>query len=120
MANEITILEGNGSFRFGLFLIFPIASPQQVGGANVVPTPATNDDGTSALPPMADTVLAAAEKAALDAGTAAYRVIQFRKDPTLTGAQLLALVRQKYAEEEADFSRWYSQTYLHAGQRLDA
>ena len=96
MANEITVLESDGSFRFSLFLIFPIASPKQVSGANVVPTPATNPDATSALPTIAGQVLSTAEKAALDGGTAAYRVIQFRKDTSLTNAQLLALARQKY------------------------
>ncbi len=120
MAKEITILEGDGSFRFNLFLTFPIASPKQVGGANVVPTPATNADATSALPLIADQILDAAEKAALDGGTAAYRVIQFRKDASLTNPQLLALVRQKYAKELADFNMWYSQTYRHAGQRFNA
>ena len=120
MANEITTLEGDGSFRFSLFLIFPIASPKQVKGANVVPTPATDIDGANALPSIADAVLTAAEKAALNDGTAAYRVIQFRKDASLTNAQLTALARQRYAEELAEFNRWYAQTYLHAGTRLSA
>lgn len=119
MANEITIMEGV-SFRFSLFLIFPIATPVQVGGANVVPTPATDPDGNSALPPIANSVLTIAEKTALDGGTAAYRVIQFRKDASLTNAQLLTLVRQKYAEELAKFNQQYTQTYRHAGLRVSA
>ncbi len=121
MANEITILEGDGSFRFNLFFTFPIASPKQVGGFNVVPTPATDPvTGDNALPTIADAVLTVAEKTALDNGTAAYKVVQFRKNASLSSGQLLTLARQMYADELTDFNRWYAQTYLHAGTRVSA
>ncbi len=122
MANEITVLEGDGSFRFTLFFIFPIATPKQIGTppANVVPTPATNPDGSSALPSLADDILAGAEKTAFDAGTSAWTTIQFRKAAGLTNAQLAAVAQDRYAEELAAFNQQYAQTYIHAGTRINA
>ena len=114
MADEITILESDGSFRFRLCLIFPIASPAQVGGANVIPTPSVD------LPTIANQLLSTVEKSTLDAGTTAFKVVQLRKDASLTNPQFEALAAQKYTEELTDFNRWYAQTYLHAGQRFNA
>ncbi len=120
MTNEILIMEGNGSFRFSVLFLFPIVSPAQVGGSNVIPTPATNPDATTALPFVADRELSPVEKAALDAGTLAFKVVPFRKDPTLSPAQLTVQVRQLYADELATFNRTYIQTWLHAGLRRNA
>ena len=122
MADEITILESDGSFRFSLFFIFPISTPVQTGvptSTNVIPTPATVD-GLSVLPLTAQKVLDPTEIVAFDDGTSAWREVPFRKDEGLTNAQLLTKARGLYAEELADFNHWYAQTYLHSGQRFDA
>ena len=113
MADEITILNSNGSFRFSLLLLFPIDTPAVAGGANVVPTPASD------LPALGSQILVTAETDALDAGTSAFKVVQFRKDATLTTPQLTAVVRDLYARELSAFNQRYTQTYLHVGTRID-
>ena len=67
MANEITALEGSGS-NYTLFFLITIGTPKQVGGINVVPTPA-NDGAQDLLPGVAAAVITQAERDALNAGT---------------------------------------------------
>ena len=121
MADEILILEGDGGFHYDLLLIFPIASPAQIGipPANVVPTP-TSVDGVSVLSATAAASLSQAERDAFDAGTSAFRVVSFPKNPNFNNPQLLVAVRAEYAAQLARFTRWYDQTYLHSGARFDA
>lgn len=115
MANEITALTGDGRGGYSMLLLFPITTPAQFGtpAQNVVPTP------SAALPPHADAILDATEKAALDAGTLAFRVVAFEKQG-ITGAALVTRVRQLYAAEQAAFNAWYQETFRHLGTRINA
>ena len=118
MADEILALERRGNRQNVLFL-YPIAVPTQVGGSNVVPTPATVD-AISVLPAVADAVLTAQEKTDLDAGTSAYEAVSFRPSPSMTGPEILAQVQGQYADRLALFNATYAARYEFAGQRFNA
>ena len=119
MADEILALERNGSRQTVLFL-YPIAVPVVIGGSNVVPTPATNADATSALPAVAEAILTAQEKIDLDAGTLAYEVTSFSPQPGITGPQILAKVQAQYALLLAEFNTQYAARWEFSGQRFNA
>jgi hypothetical protein len=112
MANEITVLEGDGEKSYTLLFLFPVAAPVQVAGANVVPTP------SSALPEMAAAILTSGEKAALDAGTSMFSVVPFSPASGLTNPQLQTRVKAIYAEQQTEKNRWYQQAYKYAGTRI--
>ncbi len=124
MANEITALEQQsqpgGAVRIGLFFIYPISAPAQVGGSNVVPTPYTVG-GLPAVPPIADAVITQPEKDSLDAGTSAFEGASFT-DQTglLTGAQMLARAQEVYTARKTAFDTEYVARYKFAGDRGDA
>lgn len=111
MANEITVIEQAGA-DLALVFLYPIATPLQVGGANVVPTPSVG------LPALAAVVFQSAEKAALDAGTAAFEVVSLTPDPALSPAQLLARAKVIYAAALAAFTSAYQLRYRWSGQRF--
>lgn len=119
MANEITVLEIDGR-RAQLLFLFPIPAPAQVGGVNIVPTPATGPAGEDLLPGHATKILATAEKNDLDAGTLAFEVIGFVIGSGLTGQQLLARARAIYASRKAEFDSDYADRYSRLGQRFNA
>ena len=112
MANEITVLSGNGRGVFDVLFLYTITTPKQVGGVNVIETP------SSTLPKFAPEILTQAEKDALDAGTTAFDVIQFQKQSGLTGAQQSAQLKEIFASAEARFNDDYNLRYLHLATRL--
>lgn len=117
MANEIRILEGDGDNNYQVLFLFPIGTPRQVNGVNVVPTPATTLSGmaatVAALPTMDVT-------AALNAGTMAYEIVSFRKDSAATNAQLIARLQAIYASKVVEAGRVYTLRYQHAGTVLNS
>jgi hypothetical protein len=119
MADEILVLERSNE-RQSVFFLFPIAAPVQVSGANVVPTPATDELGANVLPAIAEAVLTAQEKTDLDAGTLAYATTSFRPPPGATGGDILAKVQARYAVMLAEFNSDYAARYEFAGGRFNA
>lgn len=117
MANEIKGLDKrDGAYR--VLFLYPISTPQTyVDGSgatvNVVPTPAPTEGEVRNL-------LSDGEAAALDNGTAAWEVVTFRPDPTLTPAELLAKVRALYAGHETAFQAQYTERYEFYGGEWDA
>jgi hypothetical protein len=113
MANEITVLDGDSQREYRLLFLYPIAAPAQVGGSNIVVTP------SATLPDYASSILTTQEKADLDGGTKAFEVITFRKDVGLTGPQLAAAARAKYATRRAEYLADYAVWFAHIGTRLN-
>lgn len=115
MANEITVLDGDGTDNnYNLLFLFPIATPKTAGGSNVVVT------ASSTLPALGAAILQQAEKDALNAGTSAFRLVSFKKDTSLTLQQLQTKVREIYAAQKTVFDAWYAQAYQHVGTRIDS
>ncbi len=119
MANEILVLEGNGERDYALLFLYPIAAPAQVtppGGSatNVVPTP------SSLLPSVAVPLLSTPEKAALDAGTAAFEVVNFTAAEGLSGAELIARAQDLYTRRAQAAAARYEARYRYIGTRLSA
>lgn len=113
MANEITALEGTGDNDYRILLLYPIATPKQVMGSNVIPTPSAN------LPSLGQQILTASEKAALDEGTLAFEVISFHKQPGMTNTQLAARAREIYAAKLTAFQSDYTKRYEFSGVRIN-
>lgn len=114
MANEIIVMEQDGQGTFLLCFLYTITTPKQIAGTNIVVTP------SSQLPAIAAAVTSAGEKTALDNGTGAFEITSFRRDPALSGAELLAKVQAVYALRKAEFDARYSAQYEFAGNRYNA
>jgi hypothetical protein len=116
MANEITVLEGNGAEVYSMLFLYPIAAPKAINGTgvNVVPTP------SSGLPYVATVKLSQAEKDALDAGTSAFEVTTFSRIAGMTTPQLIGLAQALYAARLAEFTARYTERYRYVGVRLNA
>lgn len=120
MANEIGVVRVNDDNTLTLVFLYPIATPIQVGGQNVVPTPATSG-GVSQLDPVVDRMLTTLEKTALDTGTLAYEMFQYNYDPGATPAQSLAKAQALYARRLTEFNTRYQMRYGgRVGQRFNA
>lgn len=109
MSGEITVLEGDGGRNYNLLFLFPISTPITFASANVVPTPSAGLSSNALL------ALNSTQKAALDAGTSAFRIKTLAADPALTGPQLATRVKEVYAAELSDFNSWYTATYKYIG-----
>ena len=122
MANEITVLESqevqDGGLVTSLLMLFAIPTPIQIGGTNVVPTPATSG-GDSNLPALADVILSQAEKDALDAGTSMFHITVFKRNVSLSDPAQATIVRAIYATQKIEASRRYSLRYDRAGTRIN-
>ena len=121
MANEITALEGSRD-NYTLFFLVPIATPIQVGGSNVIPTPA--DAGVDdLLPPVAAAVITQAERDALNAGTSMWVTRSFRivdeAGLRLTNLQLQTRARELYAVAKVEELAAYNDRYEFSGIRID-
>lgn len=114
MAGEIIVLDGNGRDEYNIALLFPIAAPEQVSGANVVPTPAPEAGSLLAQ------CLTTLEKDALNAGTLAYEIISFQKAAAATALELTARVQEIYTQRRGTFNAWYANRYQFVGTRRDA
>lgn len=123
MAKEIMVLGKPDRVSYSFLFLYAIASPialpgwdgtAETGGGNVVPSP------SSTLPEEVAAEFTAAEKAALDAGTAAFEIVRGFKDEGLDDAALLAIVRARYVEAKAAWLSGYAVTYSHFGKRLSA
>lgn len=112
MANEITALQGNNG-SYTLLFLFPIASPAQAGGANIV------EKASASLPAHAQAILSQAEKDAIDDGTLAWEAIDFQTSPGMTNPQLAARAREMYASRKAAFATEYASRNRWLGQRLN-
>lgn len=117
MANEITKLDGDGGINARLLFLYlgltPITYAIDGGQQTVVHTP------SASLPEMAGPILTAAEKAALDAGTAAFEVVTMPIIDSLSGADLLTAARTLYARHKAAFIARATRKYSRAGQRFN-
>ena len=114
MANEIIVMEQDNQGNFSLCFLYPIATPKQVNGTNIIVTP------SSELPAIAAAVTTVGEKTALDNGTGAFQITSFKRDPTLTGPALLAKVQAVYALRKSEFDARYAAQYELAGNRYNA
>ena len=114
MADEMLMLEGNRQERYQVLTLFPVATPAQAGGANVVPTP------TAALPAEVAALITAAEQSGLDGGTLAYRVVAMKKAAGLTAAQLATELRRVYAQQLTDFNAENATRDAHIDTRVSA
>lgn len=115
MANEIAVLDRDpNEGRARVLFLYLIASPKQVNGANVVPTPSAN------LPDLAKIVLLQAEKDALDAGTSAFGVHTFPVPTTTTNQEAATFLKTKWAIYDADFQTQYTARYSRTGTRISA
>lgn len=114
MADEITALEGDGVGNYQLLFIYPIITPQQINGQNVVPTPSAN------LPQLASLILSQSQKASLDQGTSAFEVITLYAGNNLTNPQLVARGQSIYASRAAHYATRYAAIYKYAGAQIDA
>lgn len=125
MADEILVWEGDRAGRYRLVLFFPLSwrSPATIGSPpqNVVPSPAPRD-GAGALEGWAVAANARDPQivADLDAGTLLYHEITMRKEPGLSGAQLVAEVQRVYAQQQPVVQARYDQTYQHIDTWLNA
>lgn len=113
MAAEIKALDGNGAGEYRVLFLYPIAAPKQVGGSNVVPTPAPTEGVIADL-------LSAGEVNALNTGTSAYEVINYGPSPTKTGAELVAELQTLYVDRKAAFDADYASRYKYIGTEVDA
>jgi len=131
VANEITVLSQSSEVvgtnpddtdrvvtRIGLLFLYPVASPIQVGGTNVVPTP------SNGLPEIGGRVLDQSEKDALDAGTWAFEVVSYTvrpEDQSMTNAQHLARAQEIYASRLATWLAAYDERWGgRVGSRFNA
>jgi hypothetical protein len=112
MANEITVLDGDANKEYRLLFLFPITSPAQVAGSNVVVTPSAE------LPPFAGQILTTQEKADLDGGSLAFEVLTFRKSSDLSSPELAAMARAKYATRKSAYLAEYAVRFAHLGVRI--
>jgi hypothetical protein len=115
MANEIAILDrdkASGTIR-ALFL-YPVTTPVQVGGANVVPTP------SAGLPALGSLVLTTQERAALDNGTLVFELVSFAFNPDITPAQAATALKARWVTAQAAAAANYGVTYQFIGTRLTA
>ncbi len=120
MPKEITALEGSGE-SYTLFFLIPIVSPLQVGGSNVIPTPA-NAGTDDLLPPVAAAVITASERSALNAGSLMWITQSFRivdEGTRLNSIQLRARARELYAVAKTVELAAYSIRYEFSGTRID-
>jgi len=118
MANEITVVGGDGRQLLSLLLLYPIATPATYIDADsieqtIIETP------SAGLPTIGAAILTIAEKAALDAGTLAFEVVPFGPDPGLNNPQLLASAQDLYARKRTAFELAYARRYWHLGDRFD-
>lgn len=123
MAKEIMCL-GKPNLEDYMLLFFyqittPIALPgwdgtTEQGGANVVPTPSIT------LPEEIAGEFTAAEKAALDAGTWAFEIIESFKDEGVDQPTLVSKAQEQYADRKAEWEAAYTVRYTRYGKRYDA
>lgn len=119
MAKEITAGPSNISGDIALLFLYAIPSPRTYDDVDdveqtIVPTPA------SGLPEWAENLLSTAEKAALDAGTAAFETQPLRQTAGMTASELATAARALYADARAAALVKYNVKY-HAfyGTRID-
>lgn len=110
---DIIIGYGNGEREFGVVFLYPIPTPKQINGANVVPTPAT------ALPADIQALLISAEITGLNAGTIAYDLFTFSKEQSRSDADVVEDLKIKYDVMKARKTQWYVERYRYAGTRLN-
>lgn len=128
MPNEISALEGVRTIRpdgsevetFTLFFLRTIDAPVQVGGINVIPTPADGPAGEDLLPALARRILdQVSEIDALNAGTMEWGTIAFVQPPGMSNAELAAEARRMYAAWKGDREADYPIRYRWAGTRIN-
>ena len=115
MADEIIALEGKPkSNSYSLLMLFPIATPKQVNGANVVPTP------QSELTTLEASLLTAGQKSALDAGTGVFQRTTIQVLENDTGPTLITKAQSKYTALAIQVSDEYDRRYKFTGSKVDA
>jgi hypothetical protein len=125
VANEIRVLEGDGrpdpsrAPVYSVLFLFPIGTPKVAGppggsATNAVYTP------SAGLTRYALQVTTAAERASMDAGTLAWRIVSFAKDPARTDPQLATDLQQMYAATLTAMTNDYNSRYQHLGTVLTA
>lgn len=113
MANEIVVLDKVGD-GYQLLFLYVIATPKQIAGANIAPTP------SSQLPFIGAAVLNPPEKVALDAGTSAFEIITFIAR-NMSDADVQARARELYTKAKGAFLiRYREQFHALVGTRINA
>lgn len=118
MSREIRILDGDGEGRYRVLFLFPVATPKTYTNADreavrVAPTPAPTEGLVASL-------LSAEERAALDAGSAVYSVVNYGPAATRTAGQHGTQLRAMYVRERERVTAWYEAKYRHIGTTFDA
>ena len=119
MPNEIAILDSDGAGMLTALFLYPIAAPKAYAGGDAVQHTIIYTPSAS-LSARGASVLTAAEKASLDAGTLAFEVFQFRYDSTLTDAANAANLKAAYATHLARATAQYVDSFRYTGLRLSA
>lgn len=119
VANEIAILDSDGAGMITALFLYPITTPKQYTGGDgaqhtIIYTP------SSGLSARGATVLSAAERASLDAGTLAFETFQFRYDSTITDAVNAVNLQAAYATHLARATARYVDSFRYTGLRLSA
>ena len=104
MPNEITVLEGSGGLKRDLLFLYAI-TPAEVNEVTQVPTP------SSGLSDIANNILLAGEKAALDAGSAAFELVVMEVVDGKSNAELKAEAQAFYAKKKADYLIRHARKY---------
>jgi hypothetical protein len=117
MANEIIIIEEIRD-RAQIVFLYPVASPIQVAGQNVVPSPTTNAVGDDALGWTLGLALTAQEKLDLDAGDLVFERLSMRRLGD-NNAAFLVRIQARYATRSAAFTAFYATRYAQAGARFN-
>ena len=118
MANEITKLKSNNLNAELLFIYRSITAPTYTDADSATITVVASPSST--LPAEAVGLLSVAEKAALDAGTDAFEVVEMEISESLTNPQLLAAAQALYTVKQSAFQSHLTSTYHKFGFRLDA
>lgn len=102
----------NGAYN--LLFLYPISTPAQAGGGNVIPTPSGN------LPTYAAVLIGAPDVAELDAGTKMFELVPWTAPPELDGPGLLADAQKIYAKRKAEALAKYTERFhSRFGQRFN-
>lgn len=117
MADEIVILErrkGSPGYRdtVSFLFLFPITTPIQVNGSNIVTTPAPDITSLEGM------VLTAGERTALNNGTMAYETSDFVRDAGMSAVEAANALKSIYASRYATFLNDYAARYQFTGTRV--
>ncbi len=129
MAQEMLVLNGvkDGTAEvFSVMFRYIIATPIQVNGTNVIPTPTTQlgEDQVTLIPTLPKEALdhnliPQATKDAFDAGTQAWEVVSINRNAGDTVQNVLDRLQATYASRKTDFEAEYQLRWNRTGTTID-